>query len=246
MAAGTRFLRNMPAAPGGGAGALALLLLADGRFPAGGHAHSAGVEAAVADGRVDGVASLEDYVRGRLWTAGLTDAALAAATVLRLGESAPAGPVLAVVDDEAEARVVSPPLRAASRRLGAQLVRAAGRAWGGAVLDSAAGVHPAGLHQPVALGAAAHAAGAGPDGAAALAAHHTLTTPAQAAVRLLGLDPFEATAVVARLGPEAARVVAEALVAAAGPLRELPCRAGPLVDIVAVHHAASDRRLFVT
>ena len=29
-----------------------LLLLADGRFPAGGHAHSSGLEAAVAAGRV--------------------------------------------------------------------------------------------------------------------------------------------------------------------------------------------------
>ena len=32
--------------------AAALLLLADGRFPAGGHVHSAGIEAAVGDGRV--------------------------------------------------------------------------------------------------------------------------------------------------------------------------------------------------
>ncbi|MDP9388377.1 MAG: urease accessory protein UreF, partial [Actinomycetota bacterium] len=49
---------------------LSALLLADGRFPAGGHAHSAGVEAAVADGRVGDVASLAAFARGRLWTAG--------------------------------------------------------------------------------------------------------------------------------------------------------------------------------
>ncbi|MGH9177641.1 MAG: urease accessory protein UreF, partial [Acidimicrobiales bacterium] len=134
---------------GSGAAALAVLLLADGRFPAGGHAHSAGVEAAVADGRVDGVASLAAYVRGRLWTAGLTDAAVAAAGALRLADWEGSGgvpAVLAELDAEADARVVPPPLRAASRRLGTQLVRAARRCWGGPVMDAAAGVHPAGPH----------------------------------------------------------------------------------------------------
>ncbi|MGH9178833.1 MAG: urease accessory protein UreF, partial [Acidimicrobiales bacterium] len=79
-----------------------------------------------------------------------------------------------------------------------------------------------------------------------LAVHHVMTTPTQAAVRLLGIDPFEAAAVVAGLGEEAAVVVAEALAAAPGPLRALPCRTGSLVDIAAVHHAASDGRLFAT
>ncbi|MGH9178672.1 MAG: hypothetical protein ACRD0N_08980 [Acidimicrobiales bacterium] len=71
-----------------------------------------------------------------------------------------------------------------------------------------------------------------------------MTTPAQAAVRLLG--PFEAAAVIARLGGEAATVIADALAAASGPLRDLPYRTGPLVDIAAIHHAASDGRLFAT
>ena len=67
----------------------ALLLLADGRFPAGGHAHSGGVEAACASGGITDVASLRSFVRGRLHTAGLVDAAFAASacrapTALRL------------------------------------------------------------------------------------------------------------------------------------------------------------------
>ncbi|NEC44731.1 urease accessory protein UreF, partial [Streptomyces sp. SID8016] len=57
----------------------ALLVLADGRFPAGGHAHSGGAEPAVAEGRVHDADSLADFCRGRLHTAGLTAAALAAA-----------------------------------------------------------------------------------------------------------------------------------------------------------------------
>ncbi|MGW0206623.1 hypothetical protein ACWDZ8_12650, partial [Streptomyces sp. NPDC003233] len=44
----------------------ALLVLADGRFPAGGHAHSGGAEAAVKAGRITSAAGLEDFCRGRL------------------------------------------------------------------------------------------------------------------------------------------------------------------------------------
>ena len=57
----------------------ASLLLADARFPAGGHAHSGGVETAATAGTVTDLASLEAFLRGRLRTAGLTAAGLAAA-----------------------------------------------------------------------------------------------------------------------------------------------------------------------
>ncbi|MDV9192308.1 urease accessory protein UreF, partial [Streptomyces sp. SR27] len=60
----------------------ALLVLADGRFPAGGHAHSGGAEAAVKAGRITDAASLAAFCRGRLHTSGLTAAALAAAAAL--------------------------------------------------------------------------------------------------------------------------------------------------------------------
>lgn len=63
-------------------GRAALLVLADGRFPAGGHAHSGGAEEAVKAGRITGAASLEAFCRGRLHTAGLVAAALAAAAAV--------------------------------------------------------------------------------------------------------------------------------------------------------------------
>lgn len=231
------------------AAALAALLLADGRFPAGGHAHSAGVEPAVLDGRVHDLASLAGYVRGRLWSAGMADAAMAAATVVALDTVVgfDALPALRLLDAEANARLPSPPLRAASRRLGRQLLRTATRCWPTAMLDqAAAGFPPEGLHQAVALGAVAHAAGIDAPGAAELAVHHALTTPAQAAVRLLGIDPFAAAAVVACLGAEAAAVVDQAVVAAGGPIQELPAPASPMVDIASVQHAAQDGRMFVS
>ena len=55
------------------------LLLGDSRFPAGGHAHSGGVEPAVTAGTVTDLDSLELFLRGRLRTSGLVSAAVAAA-----------------------------------------------------------------------------------------------------------------------------------------------------------------------
>lgn len=227
----------------------AALLLADGRFPVGGHAHSGGVEAAVVDGRVSDEATLEALVRGRLATTGLMEAALAAAAVVQLARPLPAGVaagVLAELDGEAEARVAPPPLRAASRRLGRQLVRVAVRCWPHPLLELVTDVAPVGLHQPVALGATGVAAGLSPADVAALAVHHAITTPTQAAVRLLGLDPFAVAALVARLAVDAARVVDEAVAAGAGPLPDLPARAGPLLEIAAIEHDGRDARLFAT
>jgi urease accessory protein len=228
-------------------GGLALLTLADGRFPVGGHAHSGGIEAAVVDGRVTDEASLEAFVRGRLSTVGLVEAALAAASVLRLSGPLTAAPgLLAELDAEADARLAPPVLRAASRRLGRQLVRVAARCWPSPLYDLAARVAPDGLHQPIALGATGVAAGLAPLEVARLAVHHAITTPAQAAVRLLGLDPAAVAAVPALLAADADRVVTLAVAAAAGPLAELPARVGPLLDIAAVEHDRRDNRLFAT
>ncbi|MFI1966234.1 urease accessory protein UreF [Streptomyces pathocidini] len=220
----------------------ALLVLADGRFPAGGHAHSGGVEAAVAAGRVHDAATLEDFCRGRLHTTGLTAAALAAA--------AAAGADPLPLDEAADARTPAPALRATARRLGRQLMRAARAAWPCAELDALAAARPRGAHQPVVLGLAARAAGLAPLDAAHTAAYEAVGGPATAAVRLLGLDPFQATAVLARLAPELDGV-AERAAAAAGRaphdgVDALPAASAPLLDIAAEQHAAWPVRLFAS
>lgn len=234
-----------------GGGIAALLLLADGRFPAGGHVHSGGAEAALVDGRLHGPDSLAAYAVGRLHTTGLVDAALTAAAVRRLaadcdpGGCGP-GRTLRLLDAEADARLAMAPLRESSRRLGRQLTRAAARCWPGAAVEAAAAVHPDGPHQAVALGAVAHAAGIGALDAARLSLHHTLTTPLQAALRLGGLDPYAVAALAASLAPVAEEVAAEAALAAEGPIDELPCLVGPLTEIAAVEHVARSDRLFAT
>lgn len=148
----------------------ALLVLADGRFPAGGHAHSGGAEAAVKAGRVTGAATLGEFCRGRLHTAGLVSAAVAAAAVL--------GADPGELDLAVDARTPSPALRVASRRLGRQLMRAARATWPSAELDALAREFPKGAHQPVVLGLVARSAGLGAEDAAYCAAYESVSGPA--------------------------------------------------------------------
>ncbi|MFE2850470.1 urease accessory protein UreF [Streptomyces lavendulae] len=219
-----------------------LLVLADGRFPAGGHAHSGGAEAACKAGRIHDAATLADFCRGRLHTAGLTAAALAAAAALGLD------PV--ELDDAADARTPSPALRAAARRLGRQLMRAARATWPDPGLDALATAFPRGAHQPVVLGTAARAAGLGALDAAHVAAYESVSGPATATVRLLGLDPFEASGVLARLAPELDAVAAGAAEAALLARTEgpdaLPAPSSPLLEIAAQVHADWPVRLFAS
>ncbi|MGW1071613.1 urease accessory protein UreF [Streptomyces sp. NPDC002537] len=221
-----------------GATRAALLVLADGRFPAGGHAHSGGAEAAVKAGRVRDAGTLEEFCRGRLHTAGLTAAGLAAAAAAGLDPLA--------LDEAADARTPSPALRAAARRLGRQMTRAVRATWPSPELDALVAARPRGAHQPIVLGLAARAAGLTPLDAAYAAVYESVSGPATAVVRLLGLDPFEATGVLAGLAPELDAVAARAADAASQGLDALPACAAPLLDITAEVHAAWPVRLFAT
>ncbi|MFE7838940.1 urease accessory protein UreF [Streptomyces sp. NPDC057474] len=220
----------------------ALLVLADGRFPAGGHAHSGGVEAAVANRAVRDPATLYAFCRGRLHTAGLTAASLAA--------SAAAGCDPLVLDEAADARTPSPAVRITARKLGRQMLRAARATWPCEALEKLARALPGGAHQPVVLGIAAHAAGLTALDAAHATAFDSIGAPASAAVRLLGLDPFDATAVLARLCDDVDAVARRAADVAARVADEgvgvLPAASSPLLDITAEQHAAWSMRLFAS
>ncbi|MFI6660951.1 urease accessory protein UreF [Streptomyces sp. NPDC050523] len=220
----------------------ALLVLADGRFPAGGHAHSGGAEAAVKAGRITGGVSLEEFCRGRLHTAGLIAASAAAAGVL--------GADVRELDAALDARTPSPALRVAARKLGRQLTRAARATWPSQELDAVAGEFPKGVHQPVVLGLVARAAGLDALDAAYCAAYESVSGPASAVVRLLSLDPFDATGVLARLAPEVDRVADRAVESARAVLDEgvdaLPAASAPLLEIGAQLHAGWAVRLFAS
>lgn len=318
-------------------GEAALLLLADSRLPAGGHAHSGGAEEAVRRGTVTGTGDLARFLRGRLATTGLVTAALAAAacelaasdafsdtspdtvsdTAARAAREAPeaaAGrargdadthprrpsgggdtsgtpatrptqqhsegdthvrsPLLELwrrLDDEADARTASPAQREAARTQGRLLLRTARRMWPSAALDTLARAVPEGAHHPVVLGAAAAAAGCAPRQAALAAAYASVTGPATAAVRLLGLDPVAVHRLLSDLTPaleEAARSACAALGDAApahgGPDGEphaepddgpdawrarwaaLPGHGAPALDLLAEGHLTNPMKLFVS
>ena len=198
------------------------LLLADARFPAGGHAHSGGLEPAHSTGLVTDLPSLELFLRGRLRTAGVTAAGLAAAACQHGAEA------WACLDAEADARTPSPAQREASRRQGRALLRAARAAWPDAPLPDA----PA--HHPIVLGAAVAAAGCGPDEAARTAAYQSVAGPASAAVRLLGLDPIAVSAILARIAREIDGL----------DWHDLPFPSAPNLDLLAEFHITQEVRLF--
>src|SRR5215468_10153261 len=217
----------------------ALLMLADSRLPAGGHAHSGGLEPAVAARRVSTVDDLEVFLRGRLRTAGLVAAALAATACA--GASRVDTEFWTTLDAEADARTPSPALRSASRQQGRALLRAGRAAWPGPVLDLLAGT-PGGPHHPVALGAVGAAAGCEPLGMARVAAYLSISGPASAAVRLCGFDPLAVHALLAGLAGDADRVGTEAASADDGPLPALPAAAAPVLDLLAETHARMEVR----
>lgn len=224
----------------------ALLLLADSRFPAGAHAFSGGLESAVAAGRVHDAASLHEFLLGRLHTGGLVAASFAAAA----WQCTDAEP-LAELDHEFDVRLLSPTLRRDSRRLGRHLLRAAAASWPSPRLALVRGVDSEGAHHPLVLGAVCAAAELNVDDAATCAVHGVLTTPANAATKLLGLDPYEVSAVLARLAPAADRIAAKAVTFARmarlrSDLSMLPALGSALLDLTAEDHAGWEVRLYAS
>ncbi|MBU2666696.1 urease accessory protein UreF [Actinoplanes bogorensis] len=209
-----------------------LLVLADGRLPSGGHAHSGGLEAQVSAGRVRDLDAVADFLRGKLATSGLVSAAFAAAACAHPSE-------WAALDQGLDSRTPSPALRKASRAQGRALLRAARAMWTMPLTGRD-------LHQPVALGVVAAAAGLGPAAAAVAAAHGTTSGAASAAVRLLGLDPYAVHGLLARLAPECDRIAADAAARADDPVDDLPAAGAPLLDIGAELHATWEVRLFAS
>ena len=223
--------------------ALTLLLL-DSRAPVGASSHSAGLEAAVNAGWVSDLDDVTAFCAGRLRTSGRVAAAFAAA--------AAADPSSwRELDDEFEARTASEAMRTSSRALGAGLRRLLR-----SVLPTFApwdlrwgGVSP---HHPIVLGTACALTGAGPTDAARAAALSVITTPATAAIRLLGLDPYAVHAMLADLAPQidALAITSGAEVSRPRPQRaawqDLPADTAIALDLLADVHLTQEVRLFAS
>lgn len=231
------------------------LLLADGRLPAGDHAHSGGIEEAARQGLVTDISSLRSFLVGLAFTLGLQAAALASASAwCCAGDPGLFLKSLDVLGAEAEARTCSPAQRRTSLRRGRQLLRVARAAWPSPRLEALAG-RPGDSHHAVVIGVVAAAAGLTPAAAATCAAYGTVAGPALAAVRLLGLDPSEVAALVAGLS-EFLEGVAACAVGSLPPtsaerdnlgwMAQLPVRSAPLLDHLAEDHSRRQERLFAS
>lgn len=223
-----------------------LMLLADGRFPAGGHSWSAGVEAAVNVGDVVDAATLERFLSGRLATTGRVDAAFASAAcaLVSNADSAELSGAFDLLDREYDARIPSPHLRATSRRLGRHFVRAALTIWP-SVPVTEAGAAPGGPHQPIVLGAVVAVVGGGPREAAVIALYHTSAAVTTAGVRLLGLDPIAMAAVASRCIARSVPTIETVRTWASSAPAGLPAAGGSLTEILGERHGHLDARLFV-
>jgi urease accessory protein len=216
------------------------LVLADSRFPGGGHVHSGGLEEAARRGLVSDVPSLGSFLLGRLRTAGSLAAVFAAASVSCSAWS--------TLDAELDARTPSPAQRLASRAQGRATARAGQYAWPSPVLDSLLAATPR-PHHAVVLGVLTGVAGGSARDAALTAGYLSISGPASAAVRLLGLDPFAVNASVAGLSDELDSVATHAVAAADLPVECLPAPGAPGLDLLAeahVRHHKEEVRLFAS
>jgi urease accessory protein len=223
------------------AGAVVAMLLADARFPSGGHAHSLGLEEAVAGGlRADEVPA---FAAARLELVAAPEAAMT--VVARRAAAGADLDALATLDAEHAARTPSPVLREHARRLGAGLLRSAGAVWPDGVLTAYRSRSRA-VPRPVALGVVGAAAGLGDEHVAAVALYDDAAAVASAALKLLPLDPAVAASWVAELAGRIAALASRAVRDAARPPADLPAPAAVALERAAHAHARRKERLFVS
>lgn len=217
------------------------LLLADARFPSGGHAHSGGVEEACDRELISDTSGLRSYLRGRLLSTGTVTAQIAAFVCTRIHAGADLGWLWPAVEAACDARLASPAARALSRQQGGQLARSAASVFDAGYLRSLRDPH-----HPVAIGAVSAAAGLEPRAAAETAAYGSLAGGASAALRLLGLDPAGTARVVAELAPLVDGIAGRAALAGRGPLVRLDSTSAPVSDFLAEAHFERKERLFAS
>jgi len=221
---------------------LAVLQLADGLFPAGGFAHSLGLETYVAAGIVRDATGLSAFLDGHLaGSAGPTDA-VAVACAVRFTLMGDLEACLDL-DGRMDAMRWVPELRAASLQMGRQTLRAASSAHHAPFLEAFAGAVADDRvpgHHPTAFGVALGSQGVEPGPAAAAFLHTAAALIVNAALRLLPLGQVEGQRVLAAARPRIARLAAWAGAAQPGDLWAFT----PGLEIAGLRHAELGARLF--
>lgn len=214
---------------------LLLMLLADARLPVAGHTQSGQLEAAVRAGLT--AEQVPVFMRSRLASVVRVEAGTAVVALNRLRAGLPLEPVL----DAWAARTPAAPMRDTSRTLGRAMLRLVRRLFPDSphVAEVAALERPC---RPLVLAAAAATGGIAPASLGRLVVYDDLQTVASAALKLLPLDPLDATSWVHDLLPEAERIAVE--VAPLADPHHIPAPSAPQLDLWAQTHAHTTRRLF--
>jgi urease accessory protein len=213
-----------------------VLQLADAAFPAGGFAHSAGLEAARQVGETTTRTALARFVEDSLWQTGYSALPLALAT-----HAAPDDADR--IDSLSELLLASPVANRASRAQGRALLAASVRIFDEARigrLDAAVRAKETPGHYAPAFGAIVATLGVARDDAARIFLHLALRTVTSAAVRLGVVGAHEGQSI----HHDAAPLLEAVCVACSGLGVDDVAQTAPLLEIVGAQHDALYSRLF--
>ena len=221
---------------------LTLLQFADGLFPAGGFAHSFGLETYVQDARVRDRQDLEAFVAAHLeGSAGPADAAAAAIAVGIARRDDPEEWI--ALDARLDAMKTVPEFRTASRQMGRQALRIASGLGADPFLGRLARAvddERTAAHHATVFGAAVGRDGADPERAAAAYLYATAALLVGAGLRLIALGQLDGQRVLAAMRGRIERLAVAAATATADDLWSF----NPALEIAGIRHATLDMRLF--
>jgi urease accessory protein len=211
---------------------LVMALLADARLPTGSHAHSAGLEPAIAAGLT--TADVPGFIRTRLRTVGASEAATAVVARCVWLDADDLAPVEAAW----AARTPSEAMRDTARRLGRGYLRLAAELWP----DVGKAFDRTDPPRALVIGVIGAVTGLSARQVALLVGHDEAQTIASAALKLLPMDPVHAARWVLDAQGHVTEI-AERIEAYAHP-DEIPALNAPMLDVHAEAHARTTRRLF--
>lgn len=219
-----------------------LLQFSDGLFPAGGYAHSFGLESYVQAGMIQDLPGVEAFLHAYLeGSAGPCDA-VAIISALAFGKAGDLGACLSL-DETLDAMKPVAEQREASRQMGRQTLRVAVALTSHPLPSAFSASVESGLtpgHHPVAFGLSGSALGWEPEAAACAYLYSTATLIVGAALRLLPLGQLEGQRALWGAGPLISRLACEA--AGKGP--DDLWSFAPGIEIAGMRHSRLDARLF--
>lgn len=212
------------------------MLLADARLPSGGHAHSAGMEPAIAGGL--SVRDVPAYLLGRARTTTLVEAGTAVVARHRVLRDEP----VHAVERAWAARTPSPAMRDAARSLGRGYLRLATRLWPGSAALARARERRDPPPRALVLGMIAAAAGLTAEDLARLTIYDEAQAAAAALLKLEPRDPADAIAWVLATCAAVDHLVP--VIAELTTPDAIPAAGAPEAESWAEAHALLNQRLF--